>query len=142
MFDLLGIPTVFDERVDPRLRAIVKRSPPSLHVVFAGHDAPLIDAMRNCYGVDLQTPDVAIWLRSGQLVASVAPSPHSDGLAVAVVFDVGEDAYAVTPSLIFPACRAVGASTRLNPIADAPTQFISALESLIFRRVMPAERIS
>ena len=142
MFDLLSIPTVIDERIDPRLRAIVKRSPQSMHVIFAGHDEPFISALRECYGVDLRTPDVAIWVRSGKLVASIAASPNADGLAVTLAFDSIANAYAVTPSLVFPASRSAGASARLNPIADAPAQFISALESLIFRRVMPAERIS
>src|SRR5438552_14267076 len=75
VIDLTRIPPVIDPNIDPNLAAAVRRAPAHVHVIFAGPDAPFLDALRAIYGVPLPHPDVFICTHSRRKILVCAGTP-------------------------------------------------------------------
>ena len=142
MIDLARVLPVFDERIDPRLSAAIRRAPNDVRVIFAGPDMPFLDALRRIYSLPLPCPDVLVCTRGLHLIITVAVQAEADGLLLNLM-PGGDGTLFVQPALIFTTNRAVGARERLlHQNDDRANLLIAALGDLLFRRVIPAERLS
>lgn len=140
--DLASLPPVIGDGIDPRLTALLHRVPSSVRVVFAGPDALFLDALRRIYAMPLPCPDVLVYTKADAIVVVSSPaSKNTDGLVLAIEHD--GTAWHVQPALVCLEPRAAEARNRMRDIdADAVDETMAALDSLVFRRIVPAERVS
>jgi hypothetical protein len=137
MIDLWSLPSVIAEGIDPRLNALIREARQGVRVLFAGPDQPFLDSLRQIYEVPLPCPDVLISCTPGRLVITVAAQKDADGLIVVLTPATGDSIH-VQPALVFTMAR----TREARQLKDGPEHadlLLTALDDLIFRRVMPAE---
>jgi hypothetical protein len=125
------LPAVIDPNIDPRLVALLRSTPPWLRVIFAGPDAPFLDDLQNIYNIPLSCPDVLLCSSGGQLLVLVSPNGHEDGLLLQLT--PSEESFFVQPVVLCNPLKTRERGTKFRGHAD---RAISALENLVFRRVM------
>lgn len=141
MINLTNVAPVLDDQIDPRLAAAIHRAPPDVHVIFAGPDAAFVDALRRVYGLPLPCRDVLVCTKGSRLIITVAVQADADGLLLEIS-DSEDGTLSVRPAVLFTVNRVAGARRRLRSDDDHANLAIAALDDLLFRRVIPAERVS
>jgi hypothetical protein len=94
--------------------------------------------------VPLRCPDILIAICGAHLIVAVGATDRSDGLHVTLTPD-RDGTFNVTPVVVSTEGHERRARRRMrtNPAYDDHADLlIAALESLLFRRVLPAERVS
>ena len=126
------IPVIADD-IDPRMLEVMLNPPPGIRLLFAGPDETLVNTLRREFGLAL--PDLHVVLsaaRGGRLLLIVPMTVDTHGLLLYFRPAGGGD-WTVDP-------MALGRAAFRFPAWKAQA-VIDALESLLFRRVLPTRRI-
>lgn len=138
MIDLARLQPVIDEHCDS---AVLDALPSGVHVVFAGRDTPFLNALRRIYRLLLPDPDLLVCSKDKCLSIMVGATDNCDGLCLHITYPNDEPGpLVVEPVLIFARQRPIG---RHEPDwRGHANQLIPEFEEFLFRRVLPAERVS
>src|SRR5688572_7467531 len=135
----VGMTPFIDSDLDPRLREMLDSAPASAAVIFAGKDAVFLSVIRRTFRLALPTPDVLITRIAGGMLIIIALGQHGEPGLLLNVTPAEAGTITLNPTLITldptDKSRWRGAGWDAQAVTDA-------LGDLVFRRLMPARRVS